>query len=59
MSIYNEIYNLINTYIFNGTIQSGSYPELVTTLFSTTACFLMVALPFIIVFMILRFVLGK
>lgn len=59
MSIYNEIYNLINLYVFNGTIEIGSYPDLVTTLFSTTACFLMVSLPFIIVFMILRFVLSK
>lgn len=48
MSIYQNIFNLLETYIF-GTITAGSYEELVCILASTVACIYLAALPFVLV----------
>lgn len=56
MNIYQNIYNLINQYIFNNGIIVGSYEELVTILISTFACLLCVALPFMIVYKFFQWV---
>lgn len=58
MSIYQSIYDLINTYIFGGLIETGTYTELVTILLSTTACIFVFAIPFIIVWKVITFVTG-
>lgn len=54
MSIYEQIYDLINTYIYGGVIVSGSYQELVCTLVSTSACIFMFCVPFIVCYAIIR-----
>lgn len=54
MSIYDNIYNLINTYIYGGNVTSGSFMELVCILVATIACVFLISLPFIIVWRIIR-----
>lgn len=54
---YEAFYNLLETYVF-GPITSGSYQDLVAMLFSTAACMFLVALPFMIVFCVLRLIFG-
>lgn len=58
MSIYQEIYNLINTYIFGGLITAGSHQELVAILLSSAACIFIFALPFTIVLKIIKMIVG-
>lgn len=58
MSIYQNFYDLLNTYIFGNSIVVGSYEELVCILFSTICCLLLVSLPFIVIFKIIDFLRG-
>lgn len=58
MSIYDNIYNIINTYIYGGDIVEGTFEELVAVLMSTCACTFAVALPFIAIFGALRFIMS-
>lgn len=53
MSIYQSIYDLINTYIFGGLIEPNTYQELVTILLSTSSCIFIFAIPFIIVYKVI------
>lgn len=55
MNIYQILYDLLVTYVYGGSIVVGSYQELVAILFSTIGCLFVVALPFIIVYMVIRF----
>lgn len=50
MSIYNNIYNLLVTYVYGGAVVTGSFEELTAILFSTLACLCLVALPFVLIF---------
>lgn len=54
MSIYEQIYNLIQNYIYGNIVVVGSYQELVLVLLSTIACIFLMALPFIVVYRIIR-----
>ena len=56
--IYQGIYDLINTYIFGGTVVAGSYAELVTMLFATTASIAFVALPLVFVWRVVTRFFG-
>lgn len=56
MSIYQSIYDLFNTYIYGGLIQSGSYEELVCILISTIACLFAFSLPFMVCGLVLYFI---
>lgn len=58
MSIYENIYQLVNTYIFNGSIVTGSYQDLVTIILSTIACVYLVAFPFLVVRKLLNIIGG-
>jgi hypothetical protein len=58
MSVYENIYQLVNTYIFNGSIVTGSYQDLVTIILSTIACVYLVALPFLVVRKLLNLIGG-
>lgn len=58
MNIYQSIYDLINTYVYGGEIVAGSYMELVAILFSTAACLFLMALPFIVVWRIIKLITG-
>ena len=54
MGIYQAIYDLINTYVFGSGIVAGSFQELATILISLCACLFIVALPFILVWRIIK-----
>ena len=54
MGIYQNIYELIQTYIYGG-VELSSEMELVTVLISTLSCIFLIALPFIIVIMSIVF----
>lgn len=54
MSVYQNIFNLIVNYIYGGAVTSGGYEELTAIICSTIACIFIFALPFIIVFRIIK-----
>lgn len=54
MSIYQNIYNLIANYVFANAIDVGSNAELVCMLVSTIACLFVIALPFLVVWRVIR-----
>lgn len=55
--IYNTCVDLISHYVFNGVV-IGSYEELITKLIATCASLFVVALPFIVVFMVLKMIVN-
>lgn len=57
MNLYQNLYDLINTYIYNNTIIEGSWEELTTILLSTIGCIFLIALPFLLVWKIIKVVL--
>lgn len=57
MPIYESCYQLIEQYVY-GTVTSGSYEELVCIAFSTTACLCVMAIPFVVVYLIMRFIVS-
>lgn len=48
-NIYQTLFDLLNTYIFGGTVVGGTYQELVCILVSVIACLFCMSLPFIVV----------
>ena len=58
MSIYDSIYNLFNTYVYGGNIVVGSHQDLVATLMSTIAVVFMVSLPFLVVWKVIKLIMG-
>lgn len=58
MNYYLDIYETINAYIFGGTLASGTAEHLAVSLFSLCACLFAVALPFIIIWRVMRLILG-
>ena len=57
MSIYQNIYDLIVQYIYGG-VQLTSDMELVTVTLATMACIFVFALPFLVVWKVIRMILG-
>ena len=58
MSIYANILELINTYVFGGSIVSGSYEELVSIILATAGVVFLVALPFTVVWKFIKLIMG-
>lgn len=56
MSIYQNLYDLIQTYIFGGVIDPGSYSELVAILCTTIGCLFCLAIPFVVVGICIYFI---
>lgn len=54
MNVYQSCYDLINEFIYGNTVVSGSYQELVCIAVATVACIAVFALPFVIVWRIVR-----
>lgn len=48
--MFQNLYDLINQYVFSGAVQADSYVDLVCTLVSTIGVFALVAIPFVVVF---------
>ena len=55
--IYQTCYDLIAQYVY-GSVTVGSYQELVCILVSTCACLFVVALPFVLVWRVIRMLAG-
>lgn len=53
-NIYQQFYTLLNDYIFGSTVVAGTYEDLVCITVSTISCLILVALPFIVVWRIIR-----
>lgn len=48
--MFQQLYDLINQYVFSGAIVPDSYTDLVCTIASTIGVFALVAIPFYIVY---------
>lgn len=55
--IYQLCKDLMATYVFGG-VTVGSYEELVSILFSTCACLFVVAIPFIVVYLVIKVIIN-
>ena len=53
-NVYQTFYDLLNQYIFGNTVATGTYQDLICVICSTVACLVVVALPFIVVWRIIR-----
>lgn len=57
MSIYDSLYDLIQTYIFGGVAELGSNQELVCMLTSTIGSIFLISIPFVVVYFIIRLII--
>lgn len=57
-SVYNTIYNLVERYIFGGSIEVGSHQDLTATILSSIICVLVFALPFLIIWKVIKVIMG-
>lgn len=53
-NIYQALYDLIDTYIYGGSVVADTYQDLVCIILATCGCLFMVALPFVIIWRIVR-----
>ena len=58
MSIYQSIFDVIHTYIYGGVTLTADM-NLVCTLISTLACLFAVSLPFVLVWKVISFIVGR
>lgn len=54
MNLYQTCYDLVANYIYGGYIEEGSHMDLVCVMVSTCANLFLIALPFLLVWKILR-----
>lgn len=57
MSIYESLYDIIQTYIFGGVTELGSNQELVCMLVSTIGSIFLISIPFVVVYFVIRLIL--
>ena len=57
--MYFEIYDILNHYIFNDLAAEFAHMDLVLTFFSTAACVFCAALPFVIVWRVIKLLAGR
>ena len=57
MSIYQSLFDLIHTYVYGGVTLTADM-SLVATLISTAGCIFLVALPFLIVWKVIKMIMG-
>lgn len=53
-NVYQTCYDLINTYIYGGTVSANTYNDLVCITLATLSCVLVYSFPFIVVFAFLK-----
>lgn len=58
MNIYQSLFDLVNQYIFNNSVVIGSHQELVCTVVATAGAVFLIALPFAIVWKVIRQITG-
>lgn len=59
MTIYDSIYNLLNQYIFGGNIIPSSVQESSCSLVATALCLFVVAIPFVMVWRLIKLLGGN
>lgn len=57
-SVYNTIYDLVEKYIFGEDIVTGSHQDLTATILSSIICILVFALPFLVVWKVIKVIMG-
>lgn len=57
--MYLEIYDILNHYIFRDMAAEVAHMDLVCTFFSTAACIFCAALPFVLVWRIVKVLSGR
>lgn len=58
INLYQSCYDLIERFVFGGEIVLNSHADLIATLLSSCACILLVAFPFVIVWKVLKMLIG-
>lgn len=58
MNIYQDVYNIITTYLFGGSVPVGSNQELITIALSSIATIFVFALPFVVVLKLIKLIMG-
>lgn len=56
VNIFQSLYDLLNTYIFGGSVEVNTYADLVLTLISTIGVLFAVSIPFLVVFSAIKFI---
>lgn len=54
INLFDTFYNLLNTYVFGGSIVPNTYADLVCILVSCCATLFMISLPFLLVWRFIR-----
>lgn len=57
--IYQTCYELVAQYVYGGSAQLESYQDLVCVAVSTLACLFVIALPFILVWRVIKLLGGR
>lgn len=57
IDIYANIYDLITTYIFGGVLDSSN-EELITICLSSIACIFVFALPFLVIWKVIKLIMN-
>lgn len=58
MNIYNNLYSLIEQYVFGNAIVTGSNQELIATLVATFGTLFVIAIPFALVWKVIKLIVG-
>ena len=58
MNIYQDVYNIITTYLFGGNVAIGSNQELITIALASIATIFVFALPFVVVLKLIKLIMG-
>lgn len=59
MNIYGTLYELLETYVFGGEIVAETMQDLVATLMSTAGTIFLVAIPFMVVWFVIKTIGGR
>ena len=58
MSLYFDLYELLAMYLVGGPPQIGTYEDLMCTLLAGTGSIFLVAIPFMVVWKVIKVILG-
>lgn len=58
MNIFQSLYDTLNTYVFGNSIVANSVQDLATTLISLIGTIFLVSIPFLVVWKIIKVIMG-
>lgn len=58
MTIYDSIYELLNQFVFGGNIIPSSIQDSACSIVSTALCLFVVSIPFVLVWRVLKLMVG-